>query len=140
MCLFTRPKQDDLTATMHAIQQVNLTEYAQCRINQLSGGQQQRVFLARALVQNALIYLMDEPFAGVDTTTEKTIVSILKTLRDQGKTIIVVHHDLQTICSYFDWLLLLNKKCIAHGPVESVFNPENIITTYGTHPAFTLNI
>lgn len=127
---FASPGKNDVDAALHAIDQVGLTAYADCSINQLSGGQQQRVFLARALVQNAQIYLMDEPFAGVDATTEKTIIAILKKLRDQGKTIIVVHHDLQTIHHYFDWLLLLNKECIAYGPVETVFTPENITKTY----------
>jgi manganese/zinc/iron transport system ATP- binding protein len=101
------------------------------QISQLSGGQQQRIFLARALVQNAEIYFMDEPFQGVDATTEKAIINILKTLRKAGKTVIVVHHDLQTVPEYFDWVTFLNVKKIATGPVKDIFNNENLIKTYG---------
>ena len=99
--------------------------------SQLSGGQQQRIFLARALVQNASIYLMDEPFQGVDATTEKAIINILKELRKAGKTLIVVHHDLQTVPEYFDWVTFLNVKKIATGPVKDIFNDGNLTKTYG---------
>jgi len=101
------------------------------QISQLSGGQQQRIFLARALVQNASIYFMDEPFQGVDATTEKAIIEILKDLRKSGKTVVVVHHDLQTVPEYFDWVTFLNVKKIATGPVAQIFNDHNLTKTYG---------
>ena len=111
--------------------------FADRQISQLSGGQQQRVFLARALVQNAAIYIMDEPFVGVDAVTEKAIAKILKELRDQQKTVIVVHHDLQTIDDYFDWVFLLNVRQIAHGKVKETLTEENLRLTYGGRHAFT---
>lgn len=101
------------------------------QISQLSGGQQQRIFLARALVQNAEIYFMDEPFQGVDATTEIAIINILKELPQTGKTVIVVHHDLQTVPQYFDWVTFLNVKHIATGPVKDIFNDDNLTKTYG---------
>lgn len=134
---FKRPSSADYDAAWHALEQVQLTNYAQRHISQLSGGQQQRVFLARALVQQADIYLMDEPFMGVDMATEHTIIELLKTLRSNGKTIMVVHHDLQTLQDYFDWLLLLNIKLIACGPIEQVLHAENLHATYGKHTLFT---
>ena len=94
-----------------------MADFADRQISQLSGGQQQRVFLARALVQDAQVYLMDEPFAGVDATTERAIIALLRELRRQGKTVLVVHHDLQTVPEYFDWVTLLNVRRIASGPV-----------------------
>lgn len=135
---FKRPATADYDAAWHALEQVQLTNYAYRHISQLSGGQQQRAFLARALVQQADIYLMDEPFSGIDMGTEHTIVELLKTLRNQGKTIIVVHHDLQTLQDYFDWLLLLNVKLIACGPIAQVLHAENLHATYGKHTLFTL--
>jgi manganese/zinc/iron transport system ATP- binding protein len=108
-----------------------MAPYAHRQIRQLSGGQQQRVFLARALVQDADLYLMDEPFAGVDAATERAIVGILRKLKEAGKTVIVVHHDLQTVEEYFDHVLLLNMRLIAAGPVADVFTPENLKKTYG---------
>jgi manganese/zinc/iron transport system ATP- binding protein len=106
------------------------------QISQLSGGQQQRVFLARALVQDALIYLMDEPFQGVDATTERAIVTLLQELRRAGKTLVVVHHDLQTVPDYFDWVALLNVRLVASGPVAEVFTEHNLRLTYGGRVAF----
>ena len=100
------------------------------QISQLSGGQQQRVFLARALVQEAEIYFMDEPFQGVDSKTEKSIIDILKKLRNEGKTVIAVHHDLQTVKEYFDYVTFINVSVVASGPVEEIFTPENIEKTY----------
>ncbi|HZW61569.1 MAG TPA: metal ABC transporter ATP-binding protein [Candidatus Babeliales bacterium] len=129
---FKRPGDADIIAVHTALQHVGLTPYAQCHISELSGGQQQRIFLARALVQEASIYLLDEPFIGVDSVTENTTVLLLKKLRDQGKTIIVVHHDLQTIRKYFDWVLLLNVERIAYGTVEQVFTPETVTAAFGT--------
>ena len=105
--------------------------YASRQISQLSGGQQQRVFLARALIQQADIYFMDEPFKGVDVQTEKSIVALLKELKAQGKTVIVVHHALQTVPEYFDWVTLINLKVIANGPVEEAFTEENLAAAYG---------
>ena len=100
----------------HALEQVGLVDFADRQISQLSGGQQQRAFLARALVQDAQIYFMDEPFAAVDAVTENAIVSILQALNKRGKTVLVVHHDLQTVAQYFDWVTLLNVEVIASGP------------------------
>ncbi|MBZ0256996.1 manganese ABC transporter ATP-binding protein, partial [bacterium] len=93
--------------------------------------QQQRVFLARALAQNSTVYFMDEPFAGVDAATEKAIITLLKTLKSQGKTVFVVHHDLQTVKDYFDWVLMINMRLVAIGPTESVFTEDNLRKTYG---------
>ena len=108
-----------------------MEDYAHRQISQLSGGQQQRVFLARALVQDAQIYLMDEPFAGVDAATEQAIITLLQELRSAGKTVVVVHHDLQTVSEYFDHLVMLNMRVVAFGPVDEVFTPENLHKTYG---------
>ncbi len=117
-----------------ALEQVGLAELAHRQISQLSGGQQQRVFLARALVQDAQIYLMDEPFAGVDALTEVAILKVMRSLRAAGKTVVVVHHDLQTVKEYFDWVLLLNVRRVACGPVAEVFTGENLRRTYGGRP------
>lgn len=114
-----------------ALERVGMADYAHRQISQLSGGQQQRVFLARALAQQADLYLMDEPFAGVDAATERAIVAILRELRAAGKTALVVHHDLQTVAEYFDEVLLLNMRLVAAGPTSSVFTPENLRRTYG---------
>lgn len=116
---------------MEALERVGMADYASCPISNLSGGQQQRVFLARALVQDARIYLMDEPLAGVDAATEKAIVGLWNELRRAGKTVLVVHHDLQTIREYFDHLVMLNVRVVAAGPTEEVFTPENLRKTYG---------
>lgn len=114
-----------------ALGRVGMADYAQRQIRQLSGGQQQRVFLARALAQNADLYLMDEPFAGVDAATERAIVEILRELRQSGKTALVVHHDLQTVTEYFDQVLLLNMRLVAAGPTATAFTEENLRRTYG---------
>ncbi|PSJ21912.1 manganese ABC transporter ATP-binding protein [Halomonas sp. ND22Bw] len=126
-----RPGRRERREAMSALEQVGMGDLAGRQISQLSGGQQQRVFLARALVQQADVYFLDEPMAGVDATTERAIVDILRRLRDQGKTLIVVHHDLQTVCSYFDWLLLLNVRVIAQGPVREVYTADNLRRAYG---------
>ncbi|MBK8048162.1 MAG: metal ABC transporter ATP-binding protein [Anaerolineales bacterium] len=133
---FRRPGRREVDLAMHALEQVGMHDFAQRQISQLSGGQQQRVFLARAIVQDADIYFMDEPFQGVDATTERTIVTLLKQLRGDGKTVVVVHHDLQTVAEYFDWVTLLNVQCIASGPVGQVFTEENLRRTYGGRIAF----
>jgi manganese/zinc/iron transport system ATP- binding protein len=126
-----RPGRGDRDAAMHALEQVGMSEFAGRQISQLSGGQQQRVFIARALVQDAALYLMDEPFAGVDAATEQSIVELLRDIRSAGRTVIAVHHDLQTVPTYFDHVLLLNMRLVAAGPVEKVFTPENLQKTYG---------
>ena len=116
---------------MEFLERVGMVDYAKRQISQLSGGQQQRVFLARALAQQADLYLMDEPFVGVDAATERAIVDILRELQAAGKTALVVHHDLQTVPEYFDEVLLLNMRLVATGPVAEVFTPENLRATYG---------
>lgn len=126
-----RPDRSARQAALTALEQVGMAAFAERQISQLSGGQQQRVFLARALAQNADLYFMDEPFAAVDAVTERAIVNLLRILRDQGKTVIVVHHDLQTVAEYFDWVTLLNVEVIASGTVQSAFTEENIRRTYG---------
>jgi manganese/zinc/iron transport system ATP- binding protein len=131
-----RPGHEERQMAMEALQKVGMDHLAHRQISQLSGGQQQRTFLARALVQDAQVYLMDEPFQGVDATTERAIVTLLKELRADGKTVVVVHHDLQTVPEYFDWVTLLNVRRIASGPVEEVFTDENLRLTYGGRIAF----
>lgn len=121
---------------LDCLKQVGMEGFAGRQISQLSGGQQQRVFLARALAQDTEVYFMDEPFAGVDAATEKSIIALLTELKDQGKTVLVVHHDLQTVTDYFDWTLLLNRRVIACGPTEEVFTTENLRSTYGGKLAF----
>jgi len=133
---FKRPGKEERIEALKALSQVGMEEFANRQISQLSGGQQQRVFLARALVQNAEVYFMDEPFQGVDATTERAIVDLLQNLRKQGKTVAVVHHDLQTVSEYFDEVMLLNVRRIASGPVGSEFTEENLRTTYGGRVAF----
>lgn len=125
-----RTTKDDKELAMEAIIKVEMEEFAKRQISQLSGGQQQRVFLARALVQDADIYFMDEPFQGVDAKTERAVIEILKDLRSRGKTVVVVHHDLQTVPEYFDWVTLLNTQIIASGPIAQVFTEENLKKTY----------
>ncbi len=133
---FKRPGAAEREAARIALDKVGMGDYADRQISQLSGGQQQRTFLARALVQDAQIYFMDEPFQGVDATTERAIISLLKELRARGKTVIVVHHDLQTVSEYFDWVMLLNVSAIASGPVATEFTEENLRRTYGGRMAF----
>lgn len=125
-----RVPKSEKNRVMEAIEKVDMLEYVDRQISQLSGGQQQRVFIARALVQDAEIYLLDEPFQGIDKKTEGSIVKILKGLKEEGKTVIVVHHDLQTVPEYFDEVVLINRKVIASGKVSEVFTKENIDETY----------
>ncbi|MDE0637115.1 MAG: metal ABC transporter ATP-binding protein [Candidatus Poribacteria bacterium] len=134
-----RPGKQERELAMNALERVGMEKYTNRQISQLSGGQQQRVFLARALVQDATVYLMDEPFQGVDATTERAIVTLLQELRENGKTVVVVHHDLQTVTDYFDWVTLLNIRRIASGPVDETFTPENLRETYGGRIAFMKN-
>jgi len=126
-----RPGQKEKEMALEALEKVGMSKYAHRQISQLSGGQQQRTFLARALVQDAQVYFMDEPFQGVDATTERAIVALLKELREAGKTVVVVHHDLQTVPEYFDWVTLLNVRRIASGPVGQVFTDKNLRLAYG---------
>ena len=128
---FLPVKKSHREKAMEALDRVGIADLATRQISQLSGGQQQRVFLARALVQDAKLYFMDEPFAAVDAATEKAIVRILQDLRGSGKTALVVHHDLQTVSEYFDWVILLNMRVVAYGPTEQVFTRENLQKTYG---------
>jgi manganese/zinc/iron transport system ATP- binding protein len=128
---FRRPSAPQKEATRDALGKVGMTELASRQISQLSGGQQQRVFLARALVQQAPVYFMDEPFQGVDAPTERAIVDILRELRSQGRTVLVVHHDLGTVPEYFDHVTLLNVRKIASGPITEVFTDTNLKATYG---------
>lgn len=133
---FRRPGKEERTQALDALEKVGMAHYADRQISQLSGGQQQRTFLARALVQDAQVYFMDEPFQGVDATTERAIVALLKELRAAGKTVAVVHHDLQTVAEYFDWVTLLNVRRIASGPVAEAFTEEHLRQTYGGRVAF----
>ncbi|GJM30529.1 MAG: manganese transport system ATP-binding protein MntB [Cyclobacteriaceae bacterium] len=129
--LFTRPRKADKEVALECLRQVDMQDYANRQISQLSGGQQQRVFLARALAQEADLYFMDEPFAGVDAATERAIINLMKTMSKQGKTVVVVHHDLQSAQEYFDWVVLLNLRLIASGPADQVLTPELLQETYG---------
>ncbi len=125
------PGRKHKQVAMHCLEQVGMADYAKKQISKLSGGQQQRVFLARALAADAQVYLMDEPFAGVDAATETAIVTLLRQLKDQGKTALVVHHDLHTVPQYFDHVMLLNMRIVACGPTAQVFTRENLQRTYG---------
>ena len=129
--LFQRPRKADKEVAMQCLRQVGMEPFAQRQIAQLSGGQQQRVFLARALAQEAQLYLLDEPFAGIDAATEKTIITLLQSQAQQGKSVIVVHHDLQTAPNYFDWAVLLNMRLIGAGPVQEVLTAALLQETYG---------
>ncbi|HBE68836.1 MAG TPA: manganese ABC transporter ATP-binding protein [Planctomycetaceae bacterium] len=128
-CLPVRSKHRRLA--IDALKRVGLLDMAKRQISQLSGGQQQRTFLARALVQDADLYLMDEPFAAVDAATETAIVDILRDMKADGKTAVVIHHDLQSVPDYFDYVILLNMRVVAHGPVDEVFTTSNLQATYG---------
>jgi len=125
------PNKSHKEKALEALDKVGMASYASRQISELSGGQQQRVFLARALIQNADLYFMDEPLAGVDAATERAIMTILRELKNKGKTVLVVHHDLQTVEDYFDQVLFLNKTVVAHGDVTSTFTSKNIQKTYG---------
>lgn len=128
---FKRPKQEHRARALAALEEVGMEAFAERQISELSGGQQQRVFIARALVQNTPIIILDEPTAGVDVTTENIILELMKRLRDRGKTLIVVHHDLTNVQAHFDWLVMLNVQVVAQGPLNQVFTEENLRATYG---------
>ncbi len=129
--LFKRLKAQDHQLVTEALERVNLLELSQRQISQLSGGQQQRVFIARALAQQADLYLMDEPFVGVDAATEEALLELLTEMKNAGKTVVIVHHDLQTAYEYFDWTVLLNTRLVAAGPQESIFKKELLQEAYG---------
>ena len=128
---FRRPGRAERESATAALDQVGMSAYAGRQIGELSGGQQQRTFLARALVQRAEVYLLDEPFQGVDAVTERAVVGLLRGLRERGKTVVVVHHDLSTVADYFDRVALLNGSLVAEGPVAEAFTPDNLRATYG---------
>jgi len=129
--VFQRLNQADEDIAMQALEEVGMSAFKDRQIGELSGGQQQRVFIARALCQESDIFFLDEPFVGVDITTEEKIIQILKRLAKEGKTLLVVHHDLATVRKYFDKVILLNQRMIAYGDTETVFNEENIARAYG---------
>ncbi|XWN35264.1 MAG: metal ABC transporter ATP-binding protein [Roseivirga sp.] len=130
--LFRRPSKADKAQALACLRQVGMEALAQRQIAQLSGGQQQRVFLARALAQEAQLYLMDEPFVGVDAATEKMIITLLQAMAKAGKTILLVHHNLQSAPHYFDWSILLNMRVVAAGPTQEVLTPALLQETYGS--------
>lgn len=125
-----KPTKEDIDYAFFALAQVNMLDYINQQISELSGGQQQRVFVARALVQDAEIFLMDEPFVGIDLFTERTLLKVFKQLQKENKTVVVVHHDLFTIKKYFDWVFFMNTKHIASGPVNTTMNNDNISKTF----------
>jgi manganese/zinc/iron transport system ATP- binding protein len=132
---FRRPGRREKQLALDCLAKVGMTGLEKRQIGQLSGGQQQRVFLARALAQQAEIYFMDEPMAGVDEPTEKVVLGLLQEMRSEGKLVLVVHHDLRTVPEYFDDVVLLNLRLVAHGPIETTFTPDNLRKTYGSQPA-----
>lgn len=129
--LFRKLSRKDHEICTAALEKVNMLPLAGRQISQLSGGQQQRVFIARSLAQQADLYIMDEPFAGVDASTEEAILSLLTEMKREGKTVVIVHHDLQTANEYFDWIVLMNTRLVAYGPKEKVFTSELLQEAYG---------
>jgi len=129
--LLGRLRGGHMDRAMACLERAGMSEFSGRQIGQLSGGQQQRVFLARALAQGAELYLLDEPFAGVDAATEKAIIAVLKTLREEGKTVVAVHHDLSTVPEYFDHVFLINTRKIAEGTVAEAFTAETLNAAYG---------
>jgi len=129
--LFRRPGKKEKDLAMKSLEQVGMSGFVGRQISELSGGQQQRVFIARALAQEADLYLMDEPFAGVDMATETAIFQLLQEMTAAGKTVIVVHHDIHSAMNFFDWLIMLNLHLVASGPKEIVMNEEMLRKTYG---------
>lgn len=131
MGLMRRPSKKDKEVALQSLEQVGMSAFASRQISQLSGGQQQRVFLARALAQEADLYLMDEPFVGVDAATESAIITLLREMREAGKTVVVVHHDLQSAAEYFDWVVLLNMRLVASGETKTTLTTALLEETYG---------
>lgn len=135
--LLRRVKKRHIAKAQACLERVGMTDFADRQIGQLSGGQQQRVFLARALAQGADLYLLDEPFAGVDAATERAIIEVLKSLKSDGKTVVCVHHDLSTVPEYFDHVFMINTRKIAEGPVATTFTEETLQKAYGGRLAGT---
>lgn len=131
--LFKRVRKEDRKAALEALEWVGMSDYSHRQISQLSIGQRQRIFLARALLLDADLYFMDEPFAGVDSVTEKFIFLFLKKLRSKGKTLFVVHHDIQSVPKHFDWVMMINVRLVACGPISSHFTQENLKQAFGQH-------
>ncbi len=129
--LFGRLSKIDREIAAHALERVGMQNYRNRQIGELSGGQQQRVFIARSLAQQAELYLMDEPFVGIDAASEETIIQLLEEMRSEGKTVVLVHHDLHTAIEFFDWIILLNTRLIAAGPKAEVLTEENLRKAYG---------
>lgn len=129
---FQRPNKTDKAIAMQCLEQLGMAHLAKRQIGELSGGQQQRVFLARALAQDAELYFMDEPFTGIDVTTEKIVITLLQNMVAAGKTIVVVHHDLGSVSSYFNWLVMLNQRLVASGDTKEVFTVSLLEKTYGS--------
>ena len=137
---FRRPSKEDKKLAIDCLEKVGMVDFMHRQISQLSGGQQQRVFIARAFIQDTPIYLMDEPFAGVDAATEKSIIALLRELKKKGKTVVCVHHDLRTLKEYFDYVMLLNVRAVALGPVDEVLTPDNLRRCYGGRAAFLTGV
>ncbi len=129
--IFQRPGKKERQSVEECMAMVDISDLADKQISNLSGGQLQRVFIARALAQKADVFFLDEPFVGIDLVSEKIIVKLLKQLREEGKTILIVHHDLHEVEEYFDKVIILNKKLIAFGDVEDTFTADNILNAYG---------
>ena len=129
--LFGRLSKTDIEIAENALERVGMTAYKNRQIGELSGGQQQRVFIARSLAQQADLYLMDEPFVGIDAASEEAIINLLLEIKAEGKTVVLVHHDLHTAIEFFDWIVMLNTRVVASGPKEEVLNEENLKTAYG---------
>src|SRR5699024_934062 len=128
--IFRRPKKSDKEWAQHCLEKVGMQNFSKRQIAELSGGQQQRIFLARALAQKADFFFLDEPVVGIDVASEKMSIRILKNLRDEGKTVFVVHHDLTKVEDYFNELILINKELIESGPVQNVIRPELMTKAY----------
>lgn len=137
---FKQPNKDDHRLAIECLEKVGMVDFMNRQISQLSGGQQQRVFIARAFIQDAPIYLMDEPFAGVDAATERSVIALLRELKGRGKTVVCVHHDLQTLKEYFDYVILLNVRAVALGLVDEVLTADNLRRCYGGRAAFLAGI
>ncbi len=131
-----KPGKHEKELALECLHKVGMADFQNRQISQLSGGQQQRVFIARAFIQDTPIYLMDEPLAGVDALTEKSIIALLRDLKAKGKTVICVHHDLQTLKEYFDWVMLLNVRAVALGKTSEVLTRENLRRAYGGRAGF----
>jgi manganese/zinc/iron transport system ATP- binding protein len=129
--LFGRLSKTDREIAREALERVDMLSFANRQISELSGGQQQRVFIARSLAQQADLYLMDEPFVGIDAASEEAILNLLRSMRSEGKTVILVHHDLHTALQFFDWVVLLNTRLIGAGPIEEVLTEDNLTMAYG---------